>query len=99
MTSDRFQQFDYGEAINMEKYGQETPPEYDLSTFNVSTFLYHGGNDWLAVVTDVNKLVSHIQQTVIKRYLLPSYNHLDFVWALDAADLVYPTVLKHLLEN
>ncbi|TPP39705.1 Gastric triacylglycerol lipase [Fasciola gigantica] len=99
MVSDRFQQFDYGKAINKEKYGQETPPEYDLSKFTVRTVLYHGGNDWLAVPEDIKKLANHIGKAVINRYLLPTYNHLDFVWGMDAADLVYPTVLKYVLEN
>ncbi|VDP67519.1 unnamed protein product [Echinostoma caproni] len=103
MISDNFQRFDYGEAKNMKKYGQSTPPEYKLSTLTMPIVLYNGGNDWLAVVTDITKLLSQIEKNVIEHYFLPSYNHLDFVWGMDALvslylDLCKPDYLSEYIE-
>ena len=46
-TTEKFCAFDYGDE-NQDIYGQDTPPEYDLSKVTVPTALYWGDNDWLA---------------------------------------------------
>ena len=41
----KFRKFDYGVADNVEKYGQEQPPEYNLSNVSVPVDLYYGTDD------------------------------------------------------
>ena len=41
----KFRKFDYGVAGNMKKYGQEQPPDYNLSNVTVPVDLYYGTND------------------------------------------------------
>ena len=36
-------------------YGQDTPPDYDLSKVTAPVALYWGDNDWLAQQTVSNK--------------------------------------------
>ena len=43
-----FQYFDYGTKTNMEKYGQETPPQYDFDSITTPFALFYAQNDWLA---------------------------------------------------
>lgn len=43
-----FQYFDYGPKTNMEKYGQDTPPQYDLEKITAPFALFYAQNDWLA---------------------------------------------------
>ncbi|CAL8090628.1 unnamed protein product [Calicophoron daubneyi] len=93
----RFRMFDYGRKMNMERYGQPTPPDYDLSKFSVPVAMYSGGHDWLAVTQDVEHLISRIKGTVISHVHLPHYNHLDFVWGMDAGYKIYPHILQILL--
>ena len=47
INSKKFCAFDYGDQ-NSEIYGQDTPPEYDLTQVNVPIGLYWSENDWLA---------------------------------------------------
>ena len=47
INSKKFSAFDYGNE-NSDIYGQDTPPEYDLTQVNVPIGLYWGENDWLA---------------------------------------------------
>ena len=43
-----FQSFDYGTAENIKRYGQNTPPQYDLEQISTPTALFYANNDWLA---------------------------------------------------
>lgn len=43
-----FQYFDYGPKTNMEKYGQDTPPQYDMEKITAPFALFYAQNDWLA---------------------------------------------------
>lgn len=43
-----FQYFDYGSKTNREKYGQDTPPQYNLTKINTPFALFYAQNDWLA---------------------------------------------------
>ena len=46
--SDTYQRFDYGYYDNMKKYGQGTPPKYDLKYVTTPVHLIWGKNDYLA---------------------------------------------------
>ena len=48
VNSGRFCKYDYGQEENQRKYGQATPPEYDLRQVKVPVTLIWGQNDWLA---------------------------------------------------
>ncbi len=50
-------------------------------------------NDWLADPEDVQYLRENIQNIVFDKFV-PNWNHLDFVWATDAAQVVYQDILK-----
>ena len=52
----KFQRFDFGKSENLKKYGQEVPPEYDLSKIKVPTALFTGDIDTLADQKDVKWL-------------------------------------------
>lgn len=49
MKSGKFRQFDFGKRGNVREYGNEEPPEYDLSKVTPKVALFYGENDWLAV--------------------------------------------------
>lgn len=51
--------------------------------------LFTGGNDWLADPTDVAELIPKIKSVTIYDKNIPQYEHLDFLWGLDAATDVY----------
>lgn len=56
-----FVRWDAGKKENMKRYGQATPPEYDLSKVNVKMIFAHGDVDALSNPTDVKWLMDKSQ--------------------------------------
>lgn len=66
-----FRQFDYDDAeINLKKYGNHTPPEYDLSRVTVPVNIYGSFDDKLANVVNVRKLLERLPNVKLK-YVVP----------------------------
>ncbi|XP_063979676.1 lipase 3-like [Diachasmimorpha longicaudata] len=95
VNSQKFRKFDYNDPeINQEKYGQPTPPVYKLSNVRVPTALFFANNDLLSDNSDVQKLAEDLSN-VNMTYKVPmdSFNHIDFMFAIDAPALLYePTI-------
>lgn len=50
----QFQRYDLGTpALNLEKYGQEQPPKYNLTKFPLKMAIVHGELDFMADPSDV----------------------------------------------
>ena len=71
-------------------------PSYNLTALTVPTALFTGGQDWLADPQDVTELIPQINTTgkVFYRKNIDKYDHLDFIWGLDAATLVYQDIVN-----
>ncbi|XP_015184619.1 PREDICTED: uncharacterized protein LOC107070697 [Polistes dominula] len=95
VKSAKFRQFDYGTKKNRQMYNSIIPPEYNISTITVPIALYYGSNDWFINVKDLFK-VSKELKNVIDVYKVPfeKFNHVDFMWAVDAPKLVYSRILR-----
>jgi hypothetical protein len=66
-----FGQFDFGEKENMEKYGQATPPNYNLSLVTSPVALYYGVSDRLVTlqVREFYLHSGHCQLVTVKERL------------------------------
>ena len=51
VNSDKFSCMDHGKKGNMERYGQEMPPEYHPEHVTAPVAAYWSDNDWLAHIT------------------------------------------------
>ncbi|XP_036121455.1 gastric triacylglycerol lipase-like isoform X1 [Molossus molossus] len=92
--SGKFQAFNWRNPVqNIMHYHQPTPPEYHLTNMNVPIAVWTGGNDWLTVPHDVDLLLSKLPN-VIYHKKIPIYNHLDFIWAMDAPREVYNEIIS-----
>lgn len=93
----RFQKFDYGYYKNLKKYGSSDPPEYDLNLIKLPLTLFWAKNDLLSDEKDVKKLYEHLPKST-EMYEVPfaDFNHLDYLWAVDADVLVNDKILKTL---
>ncbi|VDL97394.1 unnamed protein product, partial [Schistocephalus solidus] len=99
MSHGKFQAFDFGKVGNMFHYNQTVPPVYGLNNIDLPLKLYWGGDDWLAAPTDVSNLLDELpRRSYIRDMYLPYYNHLDFVWGLDAARVIYADILHFFKE-
>ncbi|XP_016839047.1 lipase 3 isoform X2 [Nasonia vitripennis] len=95
ITSGRFQRYDYGPKGNLAIYNRTTPPDYDLSKVSVPVGVFWSENDWLASPVDVKRLYDRLPRKILDYKVdYPKFNHLDFLWALDAPKLVYAKLLS-----
>ncbi|XP_072196368.1 lipase member M-like [Excalfactoria chinensis] len=85
---DRYQAFDYGPRVNMQKYNQTTPPAYEIEKISTPIAVWSGGQDKFADPKDVSKLLSQISNLYYHENF-PFWGHLDFVWGLDAAEKMF----------
>lgn len=96
----RFQMYDYGSSGNFKEYGTIEPPEYPVHKITLPIALLSSKNDWLASDIDVTNLYIHLANP-IEHYVVPlkEFNHIDFLWAIDAPTLVYKKLLQLLEEG
>lgn len=93
--SNKFRQFDHGRIKNKIVYGSFKPPAYNLSAIHTPIFLHYADNDWLSTPRDVDRLSREIK-SVFGKYRVPlaKFNHLDFVFAIDAKKLIYDRLIN-----
>ncbi|XP_045771371.1 lipase 3-like [Maniola jurtina] len=97
LAGERFQQFDYGKSDNLKVYGTEQPPEYDLGKITLPIKLFWAENDLLSSEKDVRLLFQKLPSTTeLYKVPDPEFNHLDYLWAIDAPTLVNKEVLRSL---
>ncbi|KAH8242514.1 hypothetical protein KR032_010332 [Drosophila birchii] len=96
-NSQEFRQYDWGTKKNNELYGQDLPPDYDLSKITAPTHLYSSANDALCGTEDVNTLVAKFTNLIEDyRVAVPSFNHLDFIIARNMKELVNDPIIKRI---
>ncbi|XP_013200390.1 lipase 3 [Amyelois transitella] len=94
-NSNKFVQFDHGWLSNKRRYGTFKPPAYNLTAITTPVFLHYADNDWLSTPNDVDKLLKEVNSAVGKyRVPLAKFNHLDFVFAINAKELIYDRLLN-----
>uniref|UniRef100_A0A7N8X1W6 Lipase n=1 Tax=Mastacembelus armatus TaxID=205130 RepID=A0A7N8X1W6_9TELE len=75
-----------------------TPPEYKIQDMKVPTALFSGGQDTLADPKDVAILLTQVSNLVFHRHI-DHWEHLDFIWGLDAPEQMFPFIVKLLQEH
>ena len=70
---------------------------YNASAIEVPVALYWGGNDWLADPDDVKILMQKLRHQWYNKFI-KAWQHLDFIWGLDSAPLVYDDIIRHIGE-
>lgn len=69
---------------------------YDLTKFTVPTYLFVGDKDFLADPKDVARLEKTLQPILNKKLTIldiPTYEHLDFIWGVDAHTKIYHRIV------
>lgn len=96
IANNGFQRYDYGSWIaNRREYGSIRPPSYDLSKVTTPVFLHYSDNDPLAHINDVDTLWRELGQPIGKFRVPDSkFSHLDFLWGIDAKELIFNRVIN-----
>ena len=99
IRSKMFQRYDYGMLRNLWHYGTTRPPSYNLANVRVPVSLHYSDNDWVSGPNDVLNLYNTLPNRMGRfRVKLERFNHVDFLWGVDAPSLVYDT-LTEILES
>ena len=95
-----FDKFDYGSAtLNIQHYGQPTPPSYNLSLVDIPVALFSGSHDYLADPIDVDTLVQQLPpETIVFQDIQDDFAHLDFTWAPSCKDRIYNKIVDLLSQ-
>lgn len=91
-----FARYDHGSWFaNRRAYGSIRPPDYDLSRVTAPVFLHYSDKDPLAHVTDVDTLWRRLGRPIGKFRVPDSeFSHLDFLWGIDARELIFDRVIN-----
>lgn len=96
VQSTRFRQFDHGKLKNIFVYNQTEPPAYNLTAVTAPIVLHYSANDYLAHVDDVQRLAKQLPNLVENHLIeMDQFNHVDFVIAKDAKQLLYDTIIAN----
>ncbi|XP_030741797.1 gastric triacylglycerol lipase isoform X2 [Echinops telfairi] len=94
VSSGKFQAFDWGSPVqNKMHYNQPTPPFHNMTAMRVPIAVWSGGNDWLADPHDVDLLLPRLSNVIYSKKIAP-YNHLNFIWAVNAAQEIYNEIVS-----
>lgn len=95
IRSHRFCQFDYGVENNLNIYNRSTPPDYNLKNCMARVAIIYADQDTLAAAEDVRRLPKKLPNVVVThRVNNDTFNHIDFIWATDAKELVYDYIIE-----
>ncbi|KAK8964744.1 Triacylglycerol lipase 2 [Platanthera guangdongensis] len=90
--------YDYGSGgANTKKYGQHTPPLYNLSNIpnSLPMYLSYGGRDSLSDTKDVGHLLEDLKlhdSDKLSVHYVENYAHADFVMGITAKQMVYDSM-------
>ncbi|XP_045710098.1 lipase member J isoform X2 [Phyllostomus hastatus] len=91
--------FDWGSPVlNLVHFNQTAAPLYNVTNMNVSTATWNGESDLLADPEDVNILLSEIRNHIYHK-TISYYNHIDFLFGLDAYHQVYREIIDIIQGN
>ncbi|CAH1105282.1 unnamed protein product [Psylliodes chrysocephalus] len=94
-----FEKFDNGLLGNLQAYNSIFPPDYNISKITAPVHFIYASNDFLAAVVDVQRLYSQLPNgQELYNVPLQTFNHLDFLFGINATNLVYDRI-KQILAS
>lgn len=97
----------YGDEIEFGYFGRRidswsVPPDFRLHQITTPLSLHYSPIDPYTNPIDVRKLISKLSGSKrLQTYVIDQikFHHVDFVWGIQAANLVYSNILKFFDEN
>jgi len=98
-----FRAFDFGHpSLNTDHYKSPQPPIYDIKQVNTPTYLYSSECDWISEPLDVENIVVtglRGENKLVTSTIVPSFNHMDFIWGSRAATEIYNPILVAMAQD
>ncbi|XP_053959851.1 lipase 3-like [Anastrepha ludens] len=96
--SDGFQQFDYGSAVkNLRRYGQPSPPIYNLSSIKNCVTIYYSETDFMCPAKGVRRLGKELQCAELYQMPYAAWNHGDFVWSRHVREALHERIIAKII--
>ncbi|XP_055839321.1 lipase 3-like [Episyrphus balteatus] len=94
-----FRRYDHGKEKNNQFYGQDSPPNYNVSNIVAPVRLYYGDNDFLSSLENIRR-IEKMLPNLVENYNVPvkAWNHFDFTWAIDVKKFINDKVIKTALH-
>lgn len=91
-----FRRWHYGTAKNLQVYGSELPPKYDLSKVKVRTTMHYAVDDMVLDERDVLAMAHDMPHAKVRRVKRDNFLHEQFVTAKDAKELITDYIIEAL---
>ncbi|XP_049825351.1 lipase 3 [Aethina tumida] len=93
-TTGKFESLNYGNfTLNKEKYNSTTPQSYNISQVTHPVLLLYGTGDNFVKQEDISYLAKKLPNAVEVQVPYKNFNHMDFMWGIDANKLLYERLL------
>lgn len=88
----------YAQEVRLGYFGQyatgwERPRDFMFSNINVPISFHYSTADTICTATDIEQLIPKIKNVIFIQRIDKEFNHLDFLWSMHAADLIYSKIL------
>ncbi|CAB3257938.1 unnamed protein product [Arctia plantaginis] len=100
VASQEFRRYDYGPKINVNVYGKEQPPKYEMENVKAPVSLYYSEDDWLAHPKDVERLekeLPNVKET--HKVYEEHFGNMDFQFSTKAPEMVYKSLIESMQKN
>ncbi len=97
-----FRMMDFGTAKNLQRYGQETAPVYNMTVWRnlaYSTMIFAFQNDTVITSESVQRILRFLPEGSYIFEEVPDTNHLSGYWGTLASSTIYPRVEKFLART
>ncbi|XP_044749809.1 uncharacterized protein LOC123310406 [Coccinella septempunctata] len=91
-----FRHYDHGPKENLWRYGTERPPIYNIKKIEIPIYIVYSTGDWATSEKDALNLYSKLPKVArhgIRRISERNFNHIDFLFAKEAKNIVYDDLL------
>lgn len=88
------QEIKYG-FFGKYKFGLKIPDDFPLHRITAPMSIHYSTSDTLANARDARKLISKLRnKELYAQEIHAMFNHIDFVWGMNSAELIYTKILK-----
>ncbi|KAJ0171247.1 hypothetical protein K1T71_012797 [Dendrolimus kikuchii] len=99
VVSSEFRKYDYGVNKNLQVYGFDEPPSYNLSAVTTPVLVIYGLNDAIVDSKDVLWLSKKLPNVLeVYRVKEPLFTHFDVCYSRFTKELLFPKVKEYLLR-
>ncbi|XP_075992784.1 lipase 3-like [Anticarsia gemmatalis] len=93
-----FRRYHFGRSSNLQTYGLEEPPIYNISLITTDVTMHYTVSDILLDERDVLAMAADMPNTRVRKVARETFLHEDFVAATDAKELVTDYIIGALLS-